>query len=140
MNYLESINPNIIHASHHIYRTVFQTMGKFAYNYDYHALDDIPSPHFLNYGRLIELMGTPALLFHLANLHPETVKSLPHYKELYSRGQDLHNHMKEVIAERREELVAMSSEDVHIQTDVLAKILDTDNRTFEYTDEDIAVL
>jgi hypothetical protein len=115
-------------------------MGKFAYNYDYQALDDSPSPHFLNYGRLIDLIGTQALLFHLFNMHPETVKDLPHYKELYMRVQNLHNHIKEVIEKRRKELLAMTPEETKLQVDVLAKILTTENRAFEYSDEDIAVL
>lgn len=122
-------------------------MGKFAYNYDYQALDDKPSSHFLNYGRLIDLIGTPALLYHLFNLHPQSsavsflsdFKMLSHYKELSAANQKLYDHVKEIIVKRSEELEAMSPEGVALQTDVLAKILKTKNRNFEYTDEDITV-
>lgn len=115
-------------------------MGKLAYNYDYHALDDMPSLHFLNYGHLIDMIATKAIFFHLFNLHPETVKGLPYYKDFYERGQRLHRHIKEVVTKRREELQAMSPESLDLQNDILAKILKTGNLSFEYTDDDIAVL
>lgn len=127
-------------------------MGKFAYNYDYKALEDTPSPFFLNYGSLIKLISAKSLLFHLFNLHPEsfplsfltkfypdTIKLFNHHRGFHEATQKLYDHMRDIIEKRRDELDAMTEEEVQEQTDVLAKILKKENRSFEYTDKDITV-
>lgn len=117
-------------------------MGKFAYNYDYKALEDKPSPYFLAYSNFFALFIAKAKFFvvlSMLKIPLGIAKWFPYVKEVFDIKDQLDGHYGKVVDDRRKALEAMSPEEQKKQTDVLAKILLAPERDFEYTKEDIVV-
>lgn len=120
-------------------RTVFQTMGIFAFNKNTKSIEIQDSGLYHIYVEMAKQLATPTLLLHILKFSPKTVKHLPYYSEFYALIKRLRKEFQQIINYRRDELVKMNDAEKKAQRDVLARILLNPNRQSDYDDMAIVV-